>query len=296
MLHPSAALGPGDLAAPFESFVDGFRDVFPRVDQFDRCRTYLRGLLGPPERKNLEAIAAAEETVDMQGEANLAQALQHFVSNSPWDHRQLLAQLRDQTRSQRADDSAVWVIHDGVFVKKGRHSVGVHRQFARSLGRKVNCQIGVILGQAGRRGYFPLAARLYLPQAWLREHGETAQKQIPEADRQALTRSEIALRLLDETRASGEPVRSVLVEAGYGANGDLQAELKKRGFVLLEGPGDEVAWSIRSFNGLKPHFGLDHFEGRNWHGWHHHVALVFAAYHFAAMHERRAQRQARPAP
>jgi len=167
-------------------------------------------------------------------------------------------------------------------VKKGRHSVGVHRQFARSLGRKVNCQIGVILGQVGQRGYFPLAARLYLPGVWLREHDELARRQIPDADRQALSRGEIALSLLEEARSTGESASAVLAETGY-VNGDFARELARRGFLNVETSGQELALSVRSFDELKPDFGLDHFEGRNWHGWHHHVALVFAAYHFAAV-------------
>jgi SRSO17 transposase len=272
-----------ELSERFESFVAGLRSVFHRADQFLRCRAYLRGVLESSERKNVEAIAAAAAAV-MTVEANLPQALQHFVSNSPWDHRRFAGRLRDQTRQHRQDEAAVWVIHDAVFAKKGRHSVGVHRQFARSLGRKVNCQIGVILAQTGPCGYFPLAARLYVPGAWLRDHVDTAARQIPEADRQLQSRGEIALALLEEVREGGEPVRRVSAESGYVSSGDFHGELTKKGFAAVDPVGEELASSLQHFDWLKTDFGLDHFEGRNWHGWHHHVALVFAAYHFAAIH------------
>lgn len=271
-----------DHTESFEAYVAALRSVFPRADQVLRCRAYLRGLLEPSERKNVEAIATAASSV-MAVEANLPQALQHFVSNSPWDHRHLLARVRELTHAKRSDPSAAWVIHDAVFIKKGLHSVGVHRQLARSVGRKVNCQIGVILAQFGPRGYFPLAARLYLPGAWLREHAETAARQIPEADRLHRSRRDIAITLLEEVRDSGEPVRGIVADSGYTSSGDFYSELIGQGFAVADTTAETLTLSLQHFDRLKADFGLDHYEGRNWLGWHHHVALVFAAYHFAAV-------------
>ncbi len=39
-------------------------------------------------------------------------------------------------------------------------------------------------------------------------------------------------------------------------------------------------WIEHSYRELKDELGLDHFEGRSWRGWHHHVALVLLAYAF----------------
>lgn len=256
--------------------------MFQRTDQFLHCRAYLHGLLEAPKRKNLEAVALAA-SAGMAVDANLPQALQHFISNSPWDYRRFTARLRELTRTPRDDPKAVWVIHDGVFVKKGGHSVGVHRQFARSLGRKINCQIGVILAQIGPNGYFPLAARLYVPGAWLREHEDAARRQIPEPDRVLQSRWQIALTLLEEVRDGGELVRPVCAEGGYTTTSDFGDALPQRGFTSASPVGEAIPVALRQFNRIQAEFGLDHFAGRNWHGWHHHVALVFAAYHFATI-------------
>jgi SRSO17 transposase len=67
--------------------VASYRATFQRADQFLRFRAYLRGRLEPSGRKNVEAIAAA----------NLGQALQHFVSHSPWDAGRLFAAVRHNT-------------------------------------------------------------------------------------------------------------------------------------------------------------------------------------------------------
>ena len=159
---PRALAGQDDRwQTRFERYAASYRPTFQRADQFLRFRAYLRGLLEAADRKNVEAIAAAQTAV---GEADLAQALQHFVSHSPWDAGRLFAAVRRHTTALRADPAAVWVVHDGVFAKKGRHSVGVQRQFARSLGRKINCQVGVFVAQqVGPAGYFPLrgAALIY---------------------------------------------------------------------------------------------------------------------------------------
>jgi SRSO17 transposase len=75
--------------------VASYRTTFQRADQFLRFRAYLRGRLEPSGRKNVEAIAAAGRVI--MTEANLGQALQHFVSHSPWDAGRLFAAVRHNT-------------------------------------------------------------------------------------------------------------------------------------------------------------------------------------------------------
>lgn len=267
----------GPRIARFEKYVSAFRTVFHRADQFLRFRAYIRGLLEPTDRKNVESIAAAAGRA-MVTESNLPQALQHFVSHSPWDARRLSAAVRRYTIAPRPDPSAVWVVHDGVFAKKGRHSVGVQRQFARSLGKKINCQVGVFVARLGPAGYFPLAARLYLPGSWLREN--TDPRAIPAEDREPATKSEIALRLFDELGAEGDAPVGVTGEAEYVTREEFREQLTVRGLIAQDSQEDRVAEALRRFEWLKRTLGLDHFEGRAWHGWHHHVALVFTAYGF----------------
>ncbi len=86
-----------------------------------------------------------------------------------------------QRTSNTSDADAVWMIHEWSFAKKGNNSVGVHRQFARSIGKKINCQVAVFVSQVGPLGYFPLATRLYLPQSWLQENDANLSTTIPDA-------------------------------------------------------------------------------------------------------------------
>jgi SRSO17 transposase len=267
--------------AQFEAFVAGLRPVFHRADQALRFRAYLRGLLEPAERKNVESIAAAAAR-SMMVESDLAQALQHFVSQSPWDSRRLLAAVRRQSAVRRRDSQAVWAVHDGAFPKKGQHSVGVHRQFARSVGRKLNCQVGVFVSQIGPSGFYPLTARLYLPGAWLKESSEQAEKTIPEDSRKPTGKAEIALSQIAELLDDGEEPRPIVAEAGYSASEEFANGLASRGLTVVDDAEERLAVVLRRIEWLKAELGLDHFEGRTWLGWHHHVSLVFTAYHFLA--------------
>lgn len=265
----------------FESFVGRFRSVFQRADQALRFRAYVRGLLEPIERKNVESIATAVARV-MMTESNLAQALQHFVSHSPWDGQRLISALRTESQEHRCDSTAVWVVHDGSFAKKGQHSIGVYRQFARSTGKKINCQCAVFVSQVGSAGYFPLASRLYLPATWLRESDEASLKTVPEEYRQPASKREIALSLIDELLQEGEPARPVLAEDAYRTHLDWYESLTSKGLQAIDGKDERLARSLDGLDLLNRTFGLDHFEGRTWQGWHHHAVLVFTAYYFVS--------------
>lgn len=265
----------------FESFVARFRNVFHRADQSLRFRAYLRGLLEPIARKNVESIAQAASQVIFV-ETDLAQALQHFVSHSPWDSRRLMSAVRKQTAEVWKDPDAHVVIHEITFPKKGLHSVGVLRQYSRTIGKKINCQLGVIISQIGPKGFFPLAARLYLPTTWIKTNPDTVEKTIPAEFQQSITKQAIALNLLDEILAEHELPKAVIADESYLNSADFVEEIGKRGKYLAGSKTATLETVNTRCDWLKQHLGLDHFEGRTWHGWHHHVVLVFTAYYLLA--------------
>jgi len=272
-----------DHYARLEAFAENFRSVFPRVDQFRRFTAYLFGLVAADKRKNVEVIAARSAGL-IPAEADLVQALQHFITRSPWDAGRLFAAVREVLADRLADPAAVWVVHDAVLLKKGRHSVGVQRQFARSLGRKVNCQIGVVVSQHGPNGFYPLAARLYLPGGWLRDQAVHADRTVPEEHRTSATKAAIGLQLIDGLLAEGRsPGAKVLAaENGYATADELIGGLAGRGLAWGDDADGVVVETLTRFNALRGTLGLDHFEGRTWVGWHHHISLVFAAHAFLA--------------
>jgi SRSO17 transposase len=280
VLEALTTLPPFDEArlAHFEAYVARLRTVFHRTDQTLRFRAYLRGLLEPTERKNVESIAAAASR-SMMVEADLAQALQHFVSQSPWDSGRLLAAVLAESRSRRDDAEAVWIIHDTTFAKKGQHSVGVMRQLARDVGKKINCQVAVALTQVGPRGCFPLMLRLYLPAGWLKDNAETVERSVPVEHRVFVSKGAIATQLLQFLVESGEVPRPIHAESSYLNDEGFCKDLVTHGWGSPTAISEQASGTVmQCWQGLKTILGLEHFEGRTWQGWHHHASLVFTAF------------------
>src|SRR5215216_3434467 len=142
-----------------ESYALNFRPLFPRSDQFRQGQLYLHGLLLDGERKSIEPLSRRVPGGDEQ-------RLQQFVNQSPWDPAPVLAAYRAGLAQALAHPAGIIVVDDTSFPKQGRHSVGVARQYCGALGKRANCQVAVSLHYAGREGDYPLALRLFLPEAW----------------------------------------------------------------------------------------------------------------------------------
>jgi SRSO17 transposase len=110
----------------------------------------------PGDRKSVEPMPARAEPRRVGA---LHQAMHHLVANAPWSDEALLAAVRDW---------ALPAIEAGGpmragFAKKGKHSVGVGRQYCGQLGKQDNCQVAVSLSVANEAASLPIAFRLYLP-------------------------------------------------------------------------------------------------------------------------------------
>src|SRR4029077_8309233 len=92
--------------------------------------------------------------------------VQHFVGAGKWDDEAVMAELRRHVAQEGADPDAVLVLDPSAFPKSGAGSCGVARQWCGRLGKVDNCQVGVFLAYAARRGRAPGDARLYPPAGW----------------------------------------------------------------------------------------------------------------------------------
>ena len=151
-----------ELAAYHAAFAPCFHYQAQRV----WSDVYLRGLLvADVPRKNIEAMAlrllGAGEAADRQ-----VRALQHFVSEGVWDDAAVLAAHWRLVDQSMGEDDGVLIVDGSDVPKQGAHSAGVARQWCGALGKRANCQAGVFVGYASRRGYTLLDRRLYLPEQW----------------------------------------------------------------------------------------------------------------------------------
>jgi SRSO17 transposase len=277
----------GESVAGLDEFLQSFCGIFARSDQMSRFRAYILGLLVPSIRKNVGAMALALKGQFPEG-FDPSQALQHFVTSSPWQEKDLTLCLKEILEDQLPDAGAVWLIHEAAFEKRGKNSIGVQRQYSRQTGKKLNCQLAVILARVGPRGYFPIASSLYLPSTWLENEAGLIQHKVPEISRQLQSKAQIALGLLEALGNMESAAQTVVVESSYCAMPGFEDLLKEKGLALQSPSASRslLAQGYRHFEWMKKELGIDHFEGRTWRGWHHHVHLVFAALTFHILRTR----------
>ena len=132
----------GDVASRFSAYVEGLTSVIGHADRAKPLRDYCTGLMMPCDRKSVEpmaAITAPDRTAAQH------QSLLHFVGQGDWSDQQVLAKVREMVlpEIERHGPIEAWIIDDTGFPKKGRHSVGVARQYCGQLGKQDNCQVAV---------------------------------------------------------------------------------------------------------------------------------------------------------
>jgi len=134
-------------------------------DRQTPLKNYCKGLLLPGERKSIEPMAARLDPVRVQP---MRQSLHHLVAKAPWSDELLLEQTRNQVlpAMQKQGPVVAWIVDDTGFPKKGKHSVGVIRQYCGQVGKQENCRVAVSLSVATWSSSLPIAYRLYLPKEW----------------------------------------------------------------------------------------------------------------------------------
>jgi len=134
-----------------------------------------------------------------------------------------------------------WIIDDTGFPKKGKHSVGVARQYCGQLGKQDNCQNAVSLSIANHHASLPIGYRMYLPEEWVNDQERRKKAGVP-TDVTFQTKPEIALDLLKQACNAGVPRGMVLADAGYGSDTGFRDEVTALGFsyVMGIGPGATV--------------------------------------------------------
>ncbi len=209
--------------------------LFARSDALERAMSYLSGLLSPAERKNSWQLA------EISGDPN-PYGFQHLLGRADWDPDALRDRLRTYVTDYLADSTAVGVIDETGFLKKGRHSAGVARQYSGTAGRVENCQIGVFLAYASQHGQTLLDRELYLPKEWTEDRERCRQAGIP--DNQAFaTKPALARQMLSRTFDAGVVLAWVTGDSVYGDDRVLRGwlEERKQAYVLAVS-SDETVW------------------------------------------------------
>src|SRR3954468_14531234 len=145
-----------DRQERFAAYVEELAEGIGHADRGAPLRDYCLGLLLPGDRKRVEPIAAVTAPARVSAKH---QSLLHFVANAPWLDERVLSRIQELILPIIEQRGAIeaWIVDDTGFPKKGRHSVGVARQYCGQLGKQDNCQIAVSLSLANHAASLPIA-------------------------------------------------------------------------------------------------------------------------------------------
>ncbi len=207
--------------AAFQAFHARFAPLFGRREPREQSRKYLQGLLGRVERKNCWQLAEAV------GDAR-PDSLQRILYECPWDEDAARDILQEFVVEELGDPDGIGVVDETGFVKKGRCSAGVKRQYSGTAGKIENCQVGVFLSYVAPRGHTFLDRRLYLPEDWCADRPRRQKAGVPEAV-EFHTKPELALTMVRQAGDRGLPLRWVTGDEIYGDAGYFRRGVAEQG-------------------------------------------------------------------
>lgn len=229
------------LQLEVESWVAQLKEVHARIaDRFARAEprrrvlAYLKGLLSNCTRKNGWQLA------EIMGELT-PDGVQRLLSSAKWEADDVRDDLQSYVVEHLGDDSAIGVLDETGFLKQGKKSVGVKRQYSGTAGRVENCQIGVFLGYATSKGFAFLDREIYLPQEWANDQQRRESALVPESVK-FVTKPQLARVMLERTRAAKVPLAWVTADTVYGNDRRLRdwLEENEQAYVLAVACSERV--------------------------------------------------------
>src|SRR4051794_38714744 len=241
-----AAMTGGSVEATLELWASSLRDVKGRIRPlFQQARIaqsaglFLDALLGPERRKTgwMRAEAAGDPGPWRQ---------QALLDRSRWEADALRDLVRDYVLETLAEGDAVLVLDETGFLKQGKASCGVGRQYTGSAGKITNCQVGVLAAYVSTRGHAFIDRQLYLPKAWTGDPKRLAAAHVPE-DVTFATKPHMAVEMVERAIGAGVPFAWVAADSVYGV-GEVEMALRRAGKGSVLG----VASSARFHSWDKP--------------------------------------------
>lgn len=217
------------LADDLDNFVMDVFAPLTRAGWQDRAADYLRGLMLDGRRKSIQPMAAR-----LAGPHE--QALNHFVTNSPWDAAAVRQRLA--VRMDKAISPTAWALDDTGWLKCGTASVCVARQYTGTAGKVTNCQVGVSLNLVTDTASCPADWRLFVPESWDPATPGTSERRrkagMPD-DAKHGEKWRLGLAMIDEVTGWGLRPPLIVADAGYGDAAEFRQELDNRNLTWIVG-------------------------------------------------------------
>lgn len=206
---------------------------FARREPRRRAIGYLRGLLSDTERKNGWQLA------EHLGEAT-PDGVQHLLARADWDADAVRDDLTAYVRQHLGDPNGVLIVDETGFLKKGRKSCGVARQYSGTAGRIENGQVGVFLAYAGEKGQALIDRALYLPKEWTEDPNRCRAACVPDRVTFA-AKITLAKRMIEQAIVAGVTAKWVTADAVYGSDYHFRIALENQGLGYVVGVRTDFA-------------------------------------------------------
>lgn len=219
-----------------EAYLSGIGSILGNKKRRANFAMYACGLLGEGERKSVEPLAAR-----LTGDAGATEAMHAkllwFLKCSEWDDRPVREHAAGYAIAEmlRRQSIAHWILDDTGFLKQGKHSPGVQRQYTGSAGKVCNCQVAVSLTVSNEHEQLPIDMQLYLPEAWVGGNAKLHRTaRIPDSI-EYKPKWRIALDMIERAVDVGTPRGVVLADADYGNKTQLRDRLEELGLTYAVG-------------------------------------------------------------
>ena len=220
----------------FKDFMLPLVSTTGRSERRVAATCYVEGLLLPGQRKSIEPMA---ERLGVD-----SQRLQQFMTDSPWDEGAMWRRIRQEV-IPHLEPIEAWVVDETGWVKQGRHSVGVGRQYCGAVGKNANCQVAVEVTVSDGWVAAPIGGQLYLPEAWAKDSQRRKTAGVP-SEIVFKTKPELGLELIEQALTEGVERAPVLGDSVYGDSGAFRARLceLKMEFFLQVTPTGHKGWNF----------------------------------------------------
>ena len=197
--------------------------------------TYLQSLLSSVERKNSWQLA------EVAG-FDTPYRFQHLLGRGSWDADALRDEQVGVVLAGLGQEDAVLAIDETGFVKQGKKSVGVKRQYCGASGKVDNCQVGVFLSWQTAKGHALIDRALYLPEEWAEDQERRRAAGVP-GEVGFATKPALAREMVARVLVAGARPAWVVADAVYGADYKLRSALEQaRQPYVMAVTGQQCVW------------------------------------------------------
>jgi len=233
------SVAPGAQQKRFAAYLDRLAQAAGHWDRVVPLQSYCTGLLLPGERKSVEPMAARLCPDNVR---QTHQSLHHVVAHAPWRDEDILEAVRRYAlpAMQKPGPIEAWIVDDTGLVKKGKHSVGVTRQYCGQVGKQENCRVAVSLSISTAEVSLPIAWRLYLPEVWTQDKRRRKATGVP-PEISFQTKPEIASQQIRTALDREIPTAPVLADAAYGNDSGFRDGITELGLLYVVGIQSSVS-------------------------------------------------------